>query len=194
MKISLNWLRELVVGELAADSVAERLTLAGLEVEGRERFGDFAGVVVAEVQGKEPHPDAAKLTLVDVWDGRGKSRVVCGAANVPAPGGLVLWARPGARLPGGVTIAEKPVRGIVSPGMLCAEDELGLGSSHEGILILDRGDGFAPGDDFAAKAGLPDEIFELNVTPNRPDCLGHVGCKKLAPYFAKQRVRGVDVA
>lgn len=181
MKVSLNWIRELCGGAFDADTAARRLTMAGLEVEGRHVFGNFAGVVVARVVGKRPHPDAAKLTLVDVdaGDGQGKpTQVVCGASNVPDAGGLVCWARPGARVPMGeggalVTLGEKAVRGIVSPGMLCAEDELGLGTSHAGILILDGS--FAPGQDLAHALGLPDEIWELNVTPNRPDWLGHIG-------------------
>ena len=179
MKASWNWLRELVdapASLLVADEVARKLTLAGLEIEGREKFAAFEGVVVARVVDKRPHPDAAKLTLVDVDDGSGKkTQVVCGAPNVPAPGGLVLWARPGAKLPNGVVMGEKPVRGVVSPGMLCAEDELGLGSSHAGIIVLAPEDGLQPGDDVARKLGLPDEIWEVNVTPNRPDALGHVG-------------------
>ena len=176
MKVSVAWLRELVDGKIDADDVARRLTLAGLEVEGREKFGAFEGVIVARVVDKRPHPDAAKLTLVDVDDGSGKvTQVVCGAPNVPAAGGLVLWARPGAKLPNGVVMGEKPVRGIVSPGMLCAEDELGLGTSHAGILVLSPDDGLQPGDDVAHKLGLPDDVWELNVTPNRPDALGHVG-------------------
>jgi phenylalanyl-tRNA synthetase beta chain len=176
MKISVNWLRELVDGKFDADALAQKLTMSGFEVEAREKFAPFTGVVVARVVAKRPHPDAAKLTLVDVDAGDGKkTQVVCGATNVPGPGGLVLWARPGASLPGFGTIAEKAVRGIVSPGMLCAEDELGIGTSHAGILILDDNDGLAPGDDVAQKLALPDEIWDLNVTPNRPDCLGHVG-------------------
>ncbi|MCA1664503.1 MAG: phenylalanine--tRNA ligase subunit beta, partial [Myxococcales bacterium] len=176
MRISLSWLRELIDGKLDADDLARRMTLAGFEIEGREKFAVLSGVVVARVVGKRPHPDAAKLTLVDVDDGSGKStQVVCGAPNVPDAGGLVLWARPGAMLPNGVTLGEKAVRGIVSPGMLCAEDELGLGTSHAGIIILSPDDGLAAGDDLALALGLPDEVFEVNVTPNRPDALGHVG-------------------
>lgn len=177
MKISINWLRELVDAPLDAEEVARALTRAGLEVEGRQAFGALSGVVVAEVRGRRPHPNAAKLTLVDVFDGRVTTQVVCGAPNVPDPqaGARVLWARPGATLPSGITLAEKEVRGVVSPGMLCAEDELGFGSSHEGIIVLGREDGLEPGDDLAQKLGLPDVILELNVTPNRPDCLGHLG-------------------
>lgn len=176
MKVSLNWLRELVDLEgLDGAEVARALTRAGVEVEGRARFGDFAGVVVAEVRGKRPHPGAAKLTLVDVWDGAAVTQVVCGAPNVPEPGAFVLWARPGARLPDGTVLAPKEVRGVVSPGMLCAEDELGLGEAHEGIVVLHEVDGLRAGDDAAAALGLPDEILELSLTPNRPDCLGHLG-------------------
>ena len=103
MKISFNWLRELV--ELApgvtADSVAERLTLAGLEVESIERRGrETVGVVVAEVRGSRPHPSAEKLSVVRVVAGGAEEEVVCGAPNVPAAGGKVVWAPPGATLPG----------------------------------------------------------------------------------------------
>jgi phenylalanyl-tRNA synthetase beta chain len=176
VKISVEWLRELVDTELDADQLARLLTMGGFEVEGRTSFAPLAGVVVAEVRGKMPHPDAAKLTLVDVFTpSQGVTRVVCGAPNVPEPGRLVFWAPPGARLPGGITIAAKEVRGVLSPGMLCSEDELGFGASHAGIIVLDAADGFAPGDDVAQTLGLPDEIFEVNVGPNRPDCLGHVG-------------------
>ncbi|MCU1280944.1 MAG: phenylalanyl-tRNA synthetase, beta subunit [bacterium] len=176
MKVSLAWLRELVDATFDADELAKRMTLAGFEIEGRGKFAAISGVVVARVVDKRPHPDAAKLTLVDVDDGSGRAtQVVCGAPNVPAAGGLVVWARPGATLPNGVVLGEKPVRGIVSPGMLCAEDELGLGTSHAGIILLASDDGLAPGDDFAHELGLPDEVWEVNVTPNRPDALGHLG-------------------
>ncbi|HZS41739.1 MAG TPA: phenylalanine--tRNA ligase subunit beta [Polyangia bacterium] len=177
MKISLNWLKQLVATPLDGAELARRLTAAGLEVEARSPFGALSGVIVAEVRGKMPHPNAAKLTLVDVFDGRETTQVVCGAPNVPEPGARVLWARPGARLPSGAVLQPKEVRGIVSPGMLCAEDELGFGTSHEGIIVLraPRFDGLEIGDDLAARLGLPDEIWEVNVTPNRPDCLGHAG-------------------
>ncbi|HZU81390.1 MAG TPA: phenylalanine--tRNA ligase subunit beta, partial [Polyangiaceae bacterium] len=185
MKASVNWLRELCPVDAEAGEIAERLTAAGLEVEGIERLGGFAGVVVGEVRASRRHPKADKLTLVDVWDGRDVTQVVCGAPNVPAPGGRVAWAKPGARLPDGRTLEAREVRGVLSPGMLCAEDELGLGRSHEGIVILD-GDA-EPGADVAALLGLPDTIFELNVTPNRPDWLGHLGvARELAAIFAER--------
>lgn len=186
MKASLNWLRELLpaLGALDVDAteIARRLTGAGIEVEGISTVGDFHGVIVAEVRDKRPHPKADKLTLVDVWDGREVTQVVCGAPNVPAPGGKVAWARPGARLPDGRVLEAREVRGVLSPGMLCAEDELGLGVSHEGIVLLDED--ATPGRDVAELLGFPDTVFDINVTPNRPDCMGHVGiARELAALF-----------
>jgi phenylalanyl-tRNA synthetase beta chain len=193
MKVSLNWLRELVDGKLDGTDVAHRLTMAGLEVESRTPFGAFSGVIVAEVRAKRPHPNANKLTLVDVFDGQATTQVVCGAPNVPEPGAFVLWARPGARLPSGITLEPKDVRGVVSPGMLCAEDELGFGTSHEGIIVLTKIDGLSPGDDLAHKLQLPDEILEVNVTPNRPDCLGHLGIAREVAALTGGRLKALDV-
>src|SRR4051812_27543860 len=127
MKISFNWLRELV--ELApgvtASSVAEKLTLAGLEVESIERRGrDVRGVLVAEVRGLRPHPAAEKLSIVRLAAGGAEEEVVCGAPNVPAAGGKVAWAPPGAVLPGERKIERKEIRGSSSPGMICSEVEL----------------------------------------------------------------------
>ena len=185
MKISFNWLRELVDLKpgVTADSVSEKLSLAGLEVESIERRGrDLSGVVVAEVRGKRPHPGADTLTLVRVVAGGGEEEVVCGAPNVPAPGGKVVWAPPGAKLPGGRTLDRRDIRGVSSPGMLCSEVELGIGEDTAGILILPPD---APvGADLARHIGLLDEVLEVNVTPNRPDALSHAGiAREVAALF-----------
>src|SRR5512136_1208623 len=124
MKISFNWLRELV--ELpegtSAELAAAALTGQGLEVEGVEAKGrELAGVVVAEVLAIRPHPKADKLRIVRVHAGAREEDVVCGAPNVPPPGSRVCWAQPGARLPGGRTLEAREVRGVMSPGMLCSE-------------------------------------------------------------------------
>src|SRR3954470_7700195 len=175
MKISLNWLRELVDldGQDAA-AVAAVLTQQGLEVEGIEAKGrELSGVLVAEVLGIRPHPNAEKLRLVRVRAGGREEEVVCGAPNVPPPGNRVCWAAPGARLPGGKTLEAREVRGVLSPGMLCSEPEMGLGEGGDGILILSPS---APhGAEVAAHLGLSDDILEVNVTPNRPDALSHLG-------------------
>ncbi len=205
MKISWNWLRDLVqlpAGVLPADPLAaareveRRLTRRGVAVDGLTPVGiGLSGAIVAEVRGKRPHPKADKLTLVDVFDGQALTQVVCGAPNVPTPGEpgsapRVVWAKPGATLPNGLTLSVREVRGIPSPGMLCAEDELGLSSDHGGILILSPDDGLSIGSDFASGAGLPDVIFDLDITPNRPDLLGHLGvAREVVAAFAKEGAR-----
>ncbi len=173
MRASYRWLKELCRFEADPSEIATRLTLAGLEVEGEKKYGELPGVVVAEVRGKRPHPSREKLTLVTVFDGKSESEVVCGAPNVPAPGKLVLLAQNGAKLPNGMVIAERNLGGVVSNGMLCGETELDIGSDDDGIVVLEeRFDVGAP----AARAlNLEDTVFEIGLTPNRPDCLGHLG-------------------
>lgn len=195
MKVSYNWLRELcsLPAGVTAKDLAHRLSMAGVAVDAVTPHGaGIAGVIVAEVRGKRPHPKADKLTLVDVFDGQTVTQVVCGAPNVPAPGEpgaspRVAWARPGAQLPNGLTLSVREVRGIPSPGMLCAEDELGLSEDHAGIVILSPDDELPIGADFVSAAGLADTILELDITPNRPDLLGHVGvAKEVAALYANE--------
>lgn len=184
MKVLWSWLLELCDLDKvpSVEEGAKALTRSGLEIEGIEDLGaGFSGVVVAEVVGKKPHPDATKLTLVDVIVEKGgaPTQVVCGAPNVPAPGRKVLWARPGATLPakdgGVITLGEKPVKGIMSPGMLCAEDELGLSEDHAGIIVLDEDDRTALGSPAQVALGLADHVLEVNAPANRGDVLGHLG-------------------
>ena len=190
MKISLNWLRELV--DLPPGTDAERaaaaLTGQGLEVEGIEPKGrELSGVVVAEVLEIRPHPKADKLRIVRVRAGSREEDVVCGAPNVPPPGNRVCWAQPGARLPGGKILEAREVRGVMSPGMLCGESEMGLSEQGDGILILSPS--AKPGDDVASFVGAVDDVFEVNVTPNRGDALSHLGiARELAAHFGT-RVR-----
>jgi phenylalanyl-tRNA synthetase beta chain len=185
MKISFNWLRELVElpSEVDAERAAAALTGQGLEVEGIEPKGrELAKVVVAEVLAIRPHPNADKLRIVRVRAGTREEDVVCGAPNVPPPGNRVCWGLPGAKLPGGRTLEARAVRGVVSPGMLCSEPEMGLGEDAAGIVILPAA--AVPGDDVAKVVGAVDDIFEVNVTPNRPDALSHIGiARELSAHF-----------
>lgn len=180
MLISRTWLQELLGESLDLSRVDDgeltaALTGLGLEVEGTRTTGaGLAEVVVAEVVAIRPHPEADKLRIVDTHDGSQTLAVVCGAPNVPAPGGKVLWARPGTVLPDGTKIAPRLVRGVSSPGMLCSETELDLGPDDDGIVILSS-DAPVGRRLVDLVPGVVDTIVELGVTPNRPDALGHVG-------------------
>jgi phenylalanyl-tRNA synthetase beta chain len=188
MKISFNWLRELaeLPPGVDAERAAAALTSQGLEVEGIAQKGrELLGVVVGEVLAMRPHPKADKLRLVTVCTGGREEEVVCGAPNVPPPGNRVCWAEPGARLPGGKVLEAREVRGVMSPGMLCSEVELGFSEAAEGILILPPS--ATPGDDVAKLVGAVDDVFEVNVTPNRPDALSHIGiARELCAHFGTQ--------
>ncbi len=178
MLISHRWLLELLPGlDLPAAAVAERLTQIGLAVDGIRPFGVVGDtIVVAEVCKAEPHPTRSGLRLVTVDTGGSEQVVVCGASNVPAPGGLVVLARLGTTLPAvGVTLEPRKIGGILSEGMLCSERELGLAESSEGILVLEPGTA-RPGETLErACPHAHDTIFDVDVTPNRPDALGHLG-------------------
>jgi phenylalanyl-tRNA synthetase beta chain len=183
MKASVRWLRELCP-ELPDDpgAIASRLTSAGLEVEATETFGLAAeACVIASVVSARPHPSRSGLRLVVVDRGGAQQEVVCGAPNVPETGGLVVLAPLGAHLPAkGVTIEKRSIAGVSSEGMLCSEAELGLGDDADGILVLSPGTA-APGATLAsAIPASRDTLFEINLTPNRPDGLGHIGLAREA--------------
>ena len=183
MKASYQWIRQLAPG-LDADekTLAERLTSAGLEVEGMTAYGAGAeSCVLAWVVGTRPHPTKSGLRLVTVDRGGGTQEVVCGAPNVPDPGGVVVLAPLGTHLPAkGMTIARREIAGVVSEGMLCSEAELGLSDDAAGILVFPAG--FAePGAKLVdAIPEVRDMLFEIGLTPNRPDGLGHVGLAREA--------------
>lgn len=181
MKISYNWLREYLSVELSPDRVAEMMTGCGLEVEATESFetvrGGLRGVVTGRVLTCIAHPNSDHLSITTVDTGKEEPlRIVCGASNVAA-GQKVAVATIGTRLFFGdkeIVIQKTKIRGEVSEGMICAEDELGIGSSHEGILVL-------PED---TKVGLPaaslfgieeDKVFSIGLTPNRVDAASHIG-------------------
>jgi phenylalanyl-tRNA synthetase beta chain len=180
MKILWNWLLEYcdLDHALTAEQGAAALTRAGLEVEGFTDLGAaFTGVVVAEVVSKKPHPSSDKLNIVSVITKRGGdvTDVVCGAPNVPEPGRRVLWAQIGATLPGGMTLAAKPVKGVMSPGMLCSEVELAIGDDDSGIVVLAHADTTPLGAPAQIAVGVDDWMFEIKAPANRGDILGHYG-------------------
>jgi phenylalanyl-tRNA synthetase beta chain len=173
MKAPLSWLRDFAPIEGSTADLADVLNRIGLIVEGISEPGrEVGGVVTVRVEAVEKHPDADRLVLVDIDTGSGSARVVCGASNF-APGDVVPWAAPGASLPGGFQISQRRIRGQVSDGMLASGRELGISDDHEGILILPAETGL--GLDVRDALGLDDVIFDLEITPNRPDAMSVAG-------------------
>ena len=193
MKISLHWLREYVDYDGTPDELAQLLTMAGVEVEGIETRGaNIDKVVVAQVLSREQHPNADRLSVCRVEDGTHADpprQIVCGATNFKV-GDKVPLALPGAVLPGDVTIQVGKLRGVESEGMLCSARELRLAEDSAGLLILPE----------SAPVGAPigdlfptDTIFDLEITPNRPDLLSHVGlAREVAALTGKALRNPVD--
>ena len=180
MKISYNWLQEFIDLDLSPEELADKLTLIGLEVEEIEEFGStLEGVIVGEVLETKAHPNADRLKVCTVDLGDEKVQIVCGANNVAA-GQKIPVATVGSTLPiklddgSFLTLRKAKLRGEESHGMICAEDELGLGTDHDGIMVLDP----------SLETGTPisdifdlyqDTIIEIAITPNRPDATCHLG-------------------
>lgn len=177
MKITLNWLKDYVDFTGTPEELRERLTMLGLEVEGMQKLGgEFQGVVVAEVLTCEKHPNADKLSVCRVADGQGERQIVCGAKNFKV-GDKVPLILPGNSLPTKageqpLTIKAGKIRGVESQGMMCSPQELGLAEDTEGLLIL-RTDAKV-GQPFSQYLGT-DVVYDLEVTPNRPDLNSVIG-------------------
>ena len=170
MNIPESWLRSFCNPPLSGAELAERLTMAGLEVEAYEPFGpQFTGVVVGQIVEVARHPNADKLTVCTVDAGGEKLKVVCGAPNARV-GMKAPLAKVGAQLPG-ITVQKTTIRGVDSAGMLCSARELGLSDDHSGLLELNG----KPGSDARAALGLDERVFALKLTPNRADALSVLG-------------------
>jgi phenylalanyl-tRNA synthetase beta chain len=173
MKAPLSWIREFAPVEAAADELARRLPIAGLQVEEVIRTGSgIEGVVVGKVLEINEIPGATKIIHVTVDAGDGPREIVCGARNF-AVGDLVPVAVPGAKLPSGMEIARREMQGKVSDGMLCSALELGISDDHSGILVLEGEHKL--GQDVREALSLDDEILDIDITPNRPDLLSVAG-------------------
>ncbi len=189
MKFSEQWLRELVQPQIGTQELADQLSLSGLEVDDVEGVaGDFTGVVVGEILTAEQHPNADKLQVCQVSDGEQTVQVVCGAPNARA-GLKTAFARVGAVLPGNFKIKKAKLRQVESFGMLCAEDELGLSEDHGGIMELAAD---APvGSDIREYLNLNDKIIDVDLTPNRGDCLSIAGMAREVGVLNKAAVTEV---
>ncbi len=170
MKFSENWLREWVNPNIDTETLCEQLTMAGLEVDGVEGAAEaFSGVVVAEIVEAIQHPNADKLRLCTVSNGTSSVEIICGAPNA-RKGIKVACAEVGSVLPGNFKIKKAKLRGVESMGMLCSESELGLSDEHDGIMELPQD---APlGTNLRDYLSLDDQCIDIDLTPNRGDCLG----------------------
>ncbi|HTT56954.1 MAG TPA: phenylalanine--tRNA ligase subunit beta, partial [Opitutaceae bacterium] len=187
MKVSLHWLKSYVPLDAPVDEIVHAITFLGFEVEQVLHLGlpPLKDVVVGEVLTREKHPNADKLTVcqVDVGPAGGVKTIVCGAPNHQV-GDRVPVALPGAVLPGNFVIKQSKIRGQLSDGMMCSPDELGLGGEHSGLLILAGRPALgAPINDVLPPG---DVVFDLEITPNRPDGLSHLGvARELAAWFRR---------
>lgn len=185
MIVTYNWLKEFVDFDLPPETLADLLTMIGLEVEGVHSVGGgLDEVVVARVEEKAQHPNADKLSLCRVNNGRDVLSIVCGAQNFKA-GDTVALAQIGAVLPGDFKIKRSKIRGSESFGMLCSEKELGLADESEGIMVLDPD--LKLGTPLFDALGLKDTVFEIGLTPNRADCLSVIGiAREIAAKLGKK--------
>ena len=197
MKISNNWLKDYIKTDLKTEKIGEYLTDIGLEVEGIEKYesvkGSLEGIVVGKVLTCEQHPNADKLKKTTVDVGNGKIlNIVCGAPNVAA-GQIVPVAVVGTKIytkdGNSFDIKEAKIRGEVSQGMICAEDEMGLSDDHGGIMILDET--YKIGDDFSKYFELSnDEVYEIGLTPNRTDAMSHYGvARDLNAFLVSNQIK-----
>ncbi|WLH61056.1 phenylalanine--tRNA ligase subunit beta [Pseudomonas sp. FP2300] len=190
MKFSEQWLRGWVSPQVSRDELVARLSMAGLEVDSvTPAAGEFSGVVVGEVLGTEQHPDADKLRVCQVSNGAETFQVVCGAPNV-RPGLKIPFAMIGAELPGDFKIKKAKLRGVESNGMLCSQAELQIGEGNDGLMELPAD---APvGQDIREYLGLDDASIEVDLTPNRGDCLSLAGlAREVGALYAAPVTRPV---
>jgi len=185
MKVPISWLNDYVdLDGVSAASSADKLTVSGIEVEGVHPVGgDFPGLVAGEVRAFRQHPNADRLRLCEVFDGKDVLQVVCGASNFEV-GDKAAFAGVGTVLPNGMKLKKSKIRGEESLGMLCAEDELGLSDAHDGIVLLPRDT--VAGTPLREVLGSADTVLELEITWNRPDCLSVIGiARELAALYGK---------
>lgn len=185
MKVSFNWLKEFVDFDLSTDELSHLLTMLGLEVDAIEHTGEgLDDVIVALVEERAQHPNADKLSLCRVNNGKEILNIVCGAQNFKS-GDKVALAQIGAILPGEFKIKRSKIRGEESFGMLCSEKELGLAEESAGIMVLDTD--LPLGTPVFHALGLKDTIFEIGLTPNRADCLSIIGvAREIAAKLGKE--------
>ncbi len=192
MKFSLSWLRNYISIELEASDLAEKLTMAGLEVETvADRYSYLEQVVVGRILSVNAHPNADKLKLCSVDIGDHQIPIVCGAQNITS-GMLAPVALPGTLFPDGNLLEKSVIRGAASEGMLCSEGELGLGADKSGVMTIESGP--IIGENLAIALNLSDKVFDVDLTPNRPDCLSILGIAREIAALYDTKINYPDTA
>jgi phenylalanyl-tRNA synthetase beta chain len=187
MKLSLNWLKEYIDVDMSPQELAHLLTMTGLEVEGIEESGQsLDSIVVSKIMAIKRHPNADKLFICQMDTGKDIVPIVCGAPNIQE-GDMVPMALPGTRLPGGTVVNESIIRGERSVGMLLAEDEMGLTDDHTGIMKLSED--LETGRGLYSVFPFKDCVFEISLTPNRPDCASVIGIAREIAALTDQKVK-----
>jgi len=184
VKISINWLKDFVDTDDSNSEIAHNLTMLGLEAEDTLETNGLEDIIVAEVTHRIKHPNADRLNLCKVFDGKSTFPIVCGAPNVDA-GQKIAFAPVGATLPGDFKINKAKIRGEVSEGMICSEKELNISDEHEGIMVLSEN--AISGQSFIEYLINNNDLIELDITPNRADCFSHYGVAR--DYAAKKNVK-----
>ncbi len=195
MKLSLNWLKDYIDIDMPPEELGHLLTMAGLEVEGIEWYGNnLGGIIAARIVEISPHPDADHLKVCRVHTGKEQVQVVCGAPNV-ALNSITPFAGHGVSLPDGTEIKKVKLRGVISNGMLLSEDEMGLTNDHTGLFILPSH--IVPGTDLSSLEGGPDSfsdcVLDLSVTPNRPDWASVLGVAREISAIIGRPVKNPDI-
>jgi phenylalanyl-tRNA synthetase beta chain len=190
MKVPLSWLCEHLTWNQDTDALVVGLTGLGLEVEQVHSMPALdKRLCVVHVAAIEPHPNSETLQLVTIYDGKQKVTVVCGAPNVFV-GQLTIYAPPQTKL-AGITVTERKVRGVMSPGMLCSEKDCGIGMDHGGLVSVDEN--IKPGTTLTEILPAQDTVLELGITPNRGDCLSIRGIARELAALTQQTLLPVAV-
>lgn len=191
MKVSISWLKEYVSVDMTAQELADALTMAGLEVETvTDRYLYLDTIVAGRIITISPHPKADRLQICEVDIGGRQVFVVCGAPNIEV-GMIAPCALPGTLFPDGTVLKKSIIRGQESEGMLCSECELGIGSDASGVMVLN--DSVPLGEKIAKTLTLCDPVFEIDLTPNRPDCLGIIGIAREAAAIQGTKLTYPDI-
>jgi phenylalanyl-tRNA synthetase beta chain len=187
MKFPVSWLRDFVAIECSITDLVDRLTMAGLEVDSVDYVGEkLSGIITGRIDSIEKHPDADKLVITSIFDGKNHHQIVTGASNITV-GDIVPVSLPGATLANGMTIKESKLRGIPSNGMLCSEEECGVAEKSNGIWILPKDT--ALGIDFIEFACLNDVVLDISILPNRGDCQSMLGLAREIAAITNQSFR-----